>query len=265
MNKKRKKSQASFAGLLVVIIALGIGYFSADKLHSDNSSTSTTQSVSSGKVLATSVAQKPLPFENKHQLVMTNNDALGRAVNSHIQLKNSQEPEVKREPLTYNPVGWHNYDFYFKKDDGDTGRMWLMARGHLVGYQFCGLNNEARNLVPETAWFNGGNYTGTNDSNNASMLYYENRLDNWLYNHPSYYLDYQVTPLYKGNELVPRQIRLAYVGYDSHGDKLQIKLGGGREKSGNDGATVVVLDNISPNAKIDYATGTATNTVSRAY
>lgn len=79
--------------------------------------------------------------------------------------------------------------------------MWLMARGHLVGYQFSGLNNEARNLVPETAWFNGGNFTGTNDGNTASMLYYENRLDSWLANHPNYYLDYQVTPLYEGNEL----------------------------------------------------------------
>mgnify|MGYP000275110713 FL=1 len=139
--------------------------------------------------------------------------------------------------------------------------MWLMARGHLVGYQFSGLNDEARNLVPETAWFNGGNFTGTNDGNTASMLYYENRLDSWLANHPNYYLDYQVTPLYKGNELLPRQIRLAYVGIDKNGQSLPIKLGGGREKSGNGGATVVVLDNVAPNAKINYADGTAVNTV----
>ena len=140
--------------------------------------------------------------------------------------------------------------------------MWLMARGHLVGYQFSGLNNEARNLVPETAWFNGGNFTGTDDGNTASMLYYENRLDSWLANHPNYYLDYQVTPLYEGNELLPRQIRLAYVGIDKNGQTLSIKLGGGREKSGKGGATVVVLDNVAPNAKINYADGTAVNTVS---
>ncbi|PEF14594.1 DNAse, partial [Bacillus cereus] len=116
--------------------------------------------------------------------------------------------------------------------------------------------------VPETAWFNGGNFTGTNDGNTASMLYYENRLDSWLANHPNYYLDYQVTPLYEGNELLPRQIRLAYVGIDKNGQTLSIKLGGGREKSGNGGATVVVLDNVAPNAKINYADGTAVNTVS---
>lgn len=47
-------------------------------------------------------------------MVMANTDALGRAVDSHIQLKDSQEPKVKREPLTYNPVGWHNYNFIIK-------------------------------------------------------------------------------------------------------------------------------------------------------
>ncbi len=60
---------------------------------------------------------------------------------------------------------------------------------------------------------------------------------------------------------MPRQIRLAYVGFDQKGQPLTIKLGGGREKTGHDGATVVVLDNVAPNANINYADGTATNTV----
>ena len=47
----------------------------------------------------------------------------------------------------------------------------------------------------------------------------------------------------------PRQICLTYVGIDKNGQTLSIKLGGGREKSGNGGATVVVLDNVAPNAK----------------
>lgn len=102
-----------------------------------------------------------------------------------------------------------------------------------------------------------------NDSNTASMLYYENRLDSWLANHPHYYLDYQVTPLYKGNELIPRQIRLAYVGLDQNGRTIPIKLGGGREKVGTAQTTLVTLDNVSPNAIINYATGTATNTVKK--
>ena len=259
MNKKQLKTATS---LIVVIIALAVGYFGSGRLHLGQKTTDSNSSQISTNALATSVKQAPLPFKNQKQMVMANTDALGRAVDSHIQLKNAQEPTLKREPLTYNPVGWHNYNFYYKKTNGSIGKMWLMARGHLVGYQFCGLNNEARNLVPETAWFNGGNFTGTNDGNTASMLYYENRLDSWLANHPNYYLDYQVTPLYKGNELLPRQIRLAYVGIDKNGQTLAIKLGGGREQSGNGGSTVVILDNVAPNAKINYADGTAVNTVS---
>ena len=264
MNKKNlsRKNQKALVRLIVLLVIAAIGYFGT---HHFTQNSADSGQAGSSKVLSSSVVQKPLPFKNQRQLVMAQQDSLGRAVNSHIQLKNSQEPRVKREPLTFNPVGWHNYNFYFKKDNGQTGRAWLMSRGHLVGYQFCGLNNEPRNLVPETVWFNGGNYVGMNDRNEASMLYYENRLDRWLAQHPSDYLDYQVTPLYQGNELVPRQIRLAYVGIDPQGNYLAIKLGGGREKSGKSHATVVVLDNVSPNAKINYATGTAENTVKRAY
>ena len=46
-----------------------------------------------------------------------------------------------------------------------------MNRGHLVGYQFSGLNDEGRNLVPMTAWLNTGAFTGTDDRNQSSMLY----------------------------------------------------------------------------------------------
>jgi len=243
MNKKQKKA---LTRLVIVVLALLVGYLGSDRLNLEQwvkgptTSSSQEQTSQATKQLASSVAQKPLSFQNKRQLVLADTDTLGRAVDAHIQLKDSQEPKVKREALNYNPVGWHNYNFYYKKSDGSVGKMWLMARGHLVGYQFSGLNDEPRNLVPETAWFNGGSFTGMNDGNTASMLYYENRLDSWLANHPNYYLD---------------------VGFDQKGQPLTIKLGGGREKTGHDGATVVVLDNVAPNANINYADGTATNTV----
>lgn len=251
---KNRKITAIILSIVAIITIAIIGYWLTNP-NNRNSSSSSVQA------LSTSVEQKPLDFKNKRQMLLTPVDSLGRAVDAHIQLKDSQEPKVKRAPLNYNPPGWHNYNFYYKNDKGNVEKAWLMSRGHLVGYQFSGLNDEPRNLVPEMAWFNAGNYSGTNDSNTASMLYYENRLDSWLANHPNYYLDYQVTPLYKDKELVPRQIRLAYVGIDKNGKTLEIKLGGGREKSGNGGSTVVILENSSPNAEINYATGTATNTV----
>lgn len=136
-----------------------------------------------------------------------------------------------------------------------------MSQGHLIGYQFSGLNDEKKNLVPMTNWLNAGTYYGTDNTNQESMLYYENRLDSWLANHPNYYLDYKVTPIYQKDELIPRQIELQYVGIDEKGKLLEIKLGGSKEKVDQYSVTHVVLDNVSANAEINYLDGTAKNTV----
>ena len=200
-----------------------------------------------------------LPFKNKKQLVLEELDSLSRAKGAHIQLKNSDEPTEKRNAkLTYDPVGWHNYKFFY--GDG-TKEAWLMSRGHLIGYQFSGLNDEKRNLVPMTNWLNSGNYTGIDDSNENSMIFYENKLDSWLATHPNDYLDYKVTPIYQEDELIPRQIELQYVGIDENGTLLEIKLGGTKEKVNQYSVTHVVLDNVSANAEINYLDGTASNTV----
>ncbi len=203
-----------------------------------------------------------LPFKNEKQLELGELDSKSRATGAHIQLKDSDEPTEKREPkISYNPVGWHNYKFFY--GDGKK-EAWLMSRGHLVGYQFSGLNDEKKNLVPMTNWLNAGNYSGTDDQNQSSMLYYENRLDSWLANHPNYYLDYKITPIYQKDELIPRQIELQYVGIDENGKLLEIKLGGGKEKIDQYSVTHVVLDNVSANAEINYLDGTAKNTVEDA-
>ena len=203
-----------------------------------------------------------LPFKNEKQLELGELDSKSRATGAHIQLKDSDEPTEKRESkLTYDPVGWHNYKFFY--GDGKK-EAWLMSRGHLIGYQFSGLNDEKRNLVPMTNWLNAGNYSGTDDQNQRSMLYYENRLDSWLANHPNYYLDYKVTPIYQKDELIPRQIELKYVGIDENGKLLEIKVGGSKEKVNQYSVTHVILDNVSANAEINYLDGTAKNTVEDA-
>ena len=200
-----------------------------------------------------------LPFKSEKQLELGELDSKNRATGAHIQLKDSDEPTEKRDSkLTYDPVGWHNYKFFY--GDGRE-EAWLMSRGHLIGYQFSGLNDEKRNLVPMTNWLNAGNYSGTDEHNQSSILYYENRLDSWLANHPNYYLDYKVTPIYQNDELIPRQIGLQYVGIDENGKLLEIKLESSKEKVDKYSVTHVVLDNVSANAEINYLDGTAKNTV----
>ncbi|MDD9138599.1 DNA/RNA non-specific endonuclease [Fructobacillus sp. CRL 2054] len=234
---------------------------SSSSKKSDSKKSSDNSSSNSSDKKSVQEADGILTFTGKKQHAMGDLDSLKRATYSHIQLQDKDEPKKKRSArLTYNPVGWHNFKFYY----GDGSKQaWLMNRGHLVGYQFSGLNDEPKNLVPETAWMNAGNYKGMNDGNKDSMLYYENRLDYWLANHPHYWLDYQVKPIYQEDELVPRQVALSYVGLDSDGKVLEIKLGSDKESVDAAGITHVTLDNVSPNAQIDYLTGRATNMVDK--
>ena len=61
-----------------------------------------------------------------------------------------------------------------------------MNRGHLIGYQFSGLNSEIKNLVPMTRYLNAGTMSDSKtDANNPNgMLYYENALAKWLKKKP---------------------------------------------------------------------------------
>lgn len=75
---------------------------------------------------------------------------------------------------------------------------------------------------------------------------------------PDFWLDYKVTPIYSGNEVVPRQIELQYVGIDSSGELLTIRLNSNKESIDENGVTTVILENSAPNINLDYLNGTAT-------
>ena len=202
-----------------------------------------------------------LPFTKEKQFTMSDYDSLGRSVKSHIQLQfkdmASQEGLERPQKINYNPVGWHNYKFAFEKE-GKPGKAWLMNRGHLVGYQFCGINDDGRNLFPETAWTNAGDYEGMDDTNQQGQLYYENRLARWLKDHPNDWLDLEVMPLYRGEQLVPDRVSLKFIGLSKDGKKIPITIPSSYASRLVDGGEEVILSNSSPNAVINYATGQAT-------
>ncbi|MCR4252966.1 DNA/RNA non-specific endonuclease [Streptococcus uberis] len=201
-------------------------------------------------------------FTGQKQLYLAPLDQYGRATMGHIQLQDKDEPTDKRAPyINYNPVGWKNFKLYY--GDG-TKQAWLMNRGHLIGYQFSGLKDEPKNLVPMTAWLNVGNYAGWDQGNKDSVFYYEQQLDSWLSNHPNYWLDYKVQAIYTNNEVIPRQIKLSYFGLDEKGKPLEIHFNSDKESTDAYFVTSVTLENQSPNATIDYLAGTAVGTVAKA-
>lgn len=259
---KRKLSGLTFLIIVGIIILLQppVNHFLFNRLKLNNvggqlniqTGQSSTNQVSKNNTIQTQ--NGPLPFSGTRQFVMEPQDNLGRAHKSHIQMKYSDKPKNNRATrLNYNPPGWHNYQF---KIPNSNKKDWEFARGHLVGYQFCGLNDEPKNLVQETAWFNSGNYNGIDETNIDSMIFYENKLAEWMKTNQSDWLDYSVEAIYRGNELMPRQIKLQFVGINSSGQPIQINTGGHQENIENSMGQVI-LNNTSPNANIDYATGMA--------
>ena len=207
------------------------------------------------------IEYEPLSFLGKRQLVLNELDSLGRATAAHIQLRDKDEPTDKRDSkITYDPVGWHNYKYNYVSDNGDIKKAFLMNRGHLIGYQFSGLNSEPRNLVPQTRYLNAGTMDDRKiDSNNPnSQIFYEQLLDRWLKENPDKWLDLKVVAIYQNEELIPRKIKMYWVGLDANGEQIKVEL----KKHGNETPsgllTSVTLDNYSPNATINYLDGTAT-------
>ncbi|HER1130916.1 TPA: DNA/RNA non-specific endonuclease, partial [Streptococcus pyogenes] len=163
-----KANRRIWQGLAVILIAIITTFTTSTATAAKKiRNFPTTTEILSG----TKATEAPgiLPFTGSYKLVLGDLDNLRRPTFAHIQLKDQDEPKIQRKGLKFNPPGWHNY----KLTDANGKTTWLMDRGHLVGYQFSGLNDEPKNLVTMTKYLN----TGFSDRNPLGMLYYENRLD----------------------------------------------------------------------------------------
>ena len=206
-----------------------------------------------------SLPESLLPFKKEKQLVLGELDSYKRSTQAHIQLRYDDKPTEQRESkINVDPVGWHNFKFPI---DYSGKEAWFMNRGHLVGYQFSGLNDELRNLTPMTAYLNTGSMTGTDEKNPVAMLFYEEKLAAWLKQNKNAWLDYRVTPLYTDSELIPRQVELQYAGISANGRLIPIQFNTSLEEVNEDGTTRVILNNDAPNGTLDYQTGLAEPTI----
>lgn len=160
------------------------------------------------------------PWQAYHQL-----DEYNRVTGADALLSKSLMPHAQREPLYVNPTGWHNKRFTYQ---GKTD--WLYNRSHLIGYQFTGQNNNAKNLM-----------TGTRSLNSPGMENYETEIATYLKLSPTNYVRYRVTPVFRNKELLAR------------GVQMQAQSTGNNTIRFN-----VYIFNVQPGAKLDYATGRST-------
>ncbi|QBO34999.1 hypothetical protein EQG49_00320 [Periweissella cryptocerci] len=170
-----------------------------------------------------------LSLEKKSWQKLGTLDTLGRPQSANAMLNISMMPKKAREDLYINPVGFRNKKIrHAGKDD------YLYNRSHLIGFQLTGENNNMRNLVTLTR------ATNASIDSNHSMETYENKVASFLRLHRNAYVRYRVTPIYRGNELVPRGIQ------------LEAKSIGTSELNFN-----VYVFNVQPGYKINYDDGTS--------
>lgn len=157
------------------------------------------------------------PWQAYHHL-----DEYNRVTGADALLSKSLMPHSQREPLYVDPTGWHNKRFTYQ---GKTD--WLYNRSHLIGYQFTGQNNNAKNLM-----------TGTRSLNSPGMEDYETQVATYLKLSPANYVRYRVTPVFRNNELLARGVQMQAQSIGNNAIRFN-----------------VYIFNIQPGAKIDYATG----------
>ncbi|MFV0558972.1 MAG: DNA/RNA non-specific endonuclease [Enterococcus sp.] len=124
-------------------------------------------------------------------------DQLNRVGVADAMLVDTAMPTEKRdERLTVDPTGWKNKQYTATNDEGKQVKLSLYNRGHLIGYQFTGLNSEPKNLA-----------TMTRVTNAPVMVKYENEIAAYL-KETGNHVRYRVTPVFKDEELVARGFQL---------------------------------------------------------
>ncbi|TWS95467.1 hypothetical protein [Streptococcus sp. sy018] len=151
-------------------------------------------------------------------------------------------------------------------DQGYIQRVWsqryLLQHGD---FKFRDVMNFIRNHALITNYTDNG-FPLDKRTGLFSISQYEKALVEWMKQknsdkkfskNKSYMVDYKIELIYQGEELVPRQVKLRYVGLTPKGELEKIDLEGKEDFDAN-GIATVTLDNIAPHVTIDYLTGEVT-------
>jgi DNA-entry nuclease len=154
-------------------------------------------------------------------------DKLGRCGVVHASLgldtmppKNDERGEINH----VKPSGW--IQGQYDKDLVD-GR-WLYNRSHLIGWQLSDEDDNEKNLI-----------TGTRYFNVEGMLPFENMVAAHLREDGGHVM-YRVTPIYEGNNLVASGVLMEAYSVEDKGEGVSF---------------CVYIYNVQPGVIIDYATG----------
>lgn len=148
-------------------------------------------------------------------------DTLNRATGAEALLNQSLMPTEKRGSISkVTPTGWRN-----KK----IGGSYLYNRSHLIGFALAGENANWQNLI-----------TGTRQLNNPEMLRFEMDIKYYLEQDKKHFVRYEVTPVFRSDELLARGVHLMAQSIGSNAIKMN-----------------VYIFNVQDGVKLNYADGTS--------
>jgi DNA-entry nuclease len=210
--------------LAVLLIAMGISFFqSKENQFGPNRETV----VYNGDLYVTVNNNEPdfkeeelnaEPYEFYSEL-----DRFGRCGYAMACLSKELMPTDERTGIGHiKPSGWQSvqYDFI----DGK----YLYNRSHLIGFQLAGENDNEKNLITGTRYFNA-----------TGMLAFENMVADYIKETGNRVL-YRVTPEYTDSDLVAYAVRMEAKSIEDNGEGICFH---------------VLVYNVQPGVIIDYKTG----------
>lgn len=154
----------------------------------------------------------------------SNLDSFGRCGVVYAVLSRESMCFIGPRPPLPDPVGWNSiqYPELIPRND-------LFNRCHLVGRQFCGIDNK-HNLITGTSYLN------------DTMSKMEKIIADYLQNTNNHVV-YRVTPYYNGYNLLPSGVQLEAYSVEDNGQGVCFN---------------VYCYNVQPGVKINYVDGTST-------
>ncbi len=152
-------------------------------------------------------------------------DSLGRCGVAYANIGQDIMPTEKRGDISsVKPSGWINKKYDTDLVDGG----YIYNRCHLIGHQLAGEDDNEKNLI-----------TGTRYFNVDGMLPFENMVCDYVKETNNHVL-YRVTPIYDGDDLVAKGVQMEAYSVEDDGEGVMFN---------------VFVYNVQPGITIDYATG----------
>jgi DNA-entry nuclease len=241
-RKRKRKNTAKkvITTVIAILILLFGGYFGYNELAGNNNvpdyvdldsipaySGNAYVQLNGGTPFFTEADYTTEAYENYSEL-----DSLGRCgvVMACLGKETMPAKDEDRESISHvYPSGW----VQAKYDAALVSGGYLYNRCHLIGWQLSAENDNERNLITGTRYFNAGN------SEEQGMLLFENMVADYIKETGNHVM-YRVTPVYEGNNLVANGILMEAYSVEDNGEGICFN---------------VYFYNVQPGIEIDYATG----------